>query len=302
MHHLLTKRTIPTTHMHNPQSSTTLIRYTRTDLSAAASMNGHRDDDVSASVVSSNDDEDFSVDGEEGSRYSDMAGNPSRRNLEPGRVLDKVPEESESVGSPPAEQQQRYQPQDQPQPQPANGSNRSRLPWIFAIVVVIVLGIVGIAVAGFLVFGPNQDDPATTPPVVVDGPDQSGVPTVPTGSTTGPTPGPGVGSTPAPAVVVEPTPSPTLAPTRPSIPGGTIMPTTTIERSFTLNSFINGGQSFKCGIKENDLAGFVSRDSGNPEGFEVDLVSALTVVGDQSFTKQPLWRWPQSLEVFQQMT
>ena len=255
-------------------------------------MNGHRDEEVPASVVSSNSTADFAPDTPNGStpnedlstQYSDPAGNPGRNNRKAGRVPAMVPEEPETVGAPPGGQPGQHQPQDPS----ANGSDRSRLPWIFAIVVVIVLGIVGVAVAGFLVFGPNQDDPATTPPVVVTDPEQSGVPTVPTGSTTGPTPGPSVGSTPAPAVVVEPTPSPTPDPTRPLIPGGTPMPTTTIERSFTLNSFIIGGQSLKCGIQANDMAGFVSRDSGNPEGFEVDLVSALTVVGDQSFTKQPL--------------
>ena len=250
-------------------------------------MNGHRDDDVPASVVSADDRESFPADGDSATQHSNVAGNSSRNNLEPGRVLDKVPEKLETASAPPGGQPG-HQQQQQPNRQEAERNTKWQYIFKSVVAIVIVLGIVGIVVAGFLVFGRNQDDPSTNPPVVVTDPDQSGVPTVPTGSTTGPTPGPGVGSTPAPAVVVEPTPSPTLAPTRRIIPGVTPMPTTTIERSFTLNSFINGGQSFKCGIKENDLAGFVSRDSGNPEGFEVDLVSALTVVGDQSFTKQPL--------------
>ena len=156
------------------------------------------------------------------------------------------------------------------QTNPTEAERNKIWPWIFRIVVVIVLGIVAIVVAGFLVFGPSQDDPATDPPIDDGKPGESGA------------------STPAPAVVVEPTPRPTPVPTRRITPGVTPMPTTAIEHSFTLNSFINGGQSLKCGIQANDMAGFVSRDSGNPEGFEVDLVSALTVVGDQSFTKQPL--------------
>ena len=238
-------------------------------------MNGHRDDDVPA-----DDGESFPADGDSATRYSGLPENLVPSISGTGMIVAMVPEAPETVRAP-------TDTSTNGEEAPPIGTKRSKKwQYIFKSVVVIVLGIV--IVVGFLVFGRNQDDPSTNPPVVVTDPDQSGVPTVPTGSTTGPTPGPGVGSTPAPAVVVEPTPSPTLAPTRPSIPGGTIMPTTTIERSFTLNSFINGGQSLKCGIQANDMAGFVSRDSGNPEGFEVDLVSALTVVGDQSFTKQPL--------------
>ena len=220
------------------------------------------------SLATPNDRDEFSIDGVLTTPHFDRQGSSGPSNTEAGDVPLSPHKETREISS------TTDTPTNDEQATPTETERNKKWPWIFAIVVVIVLGIVGIVVAGFLVFGLNQDDPATDPPIDDGKPGERAAPTVPTGTTVSPVQGS--------------IPSPTPVPTRRMIPGGTPMPTTTIERSFTLNSFINGGQSLKCGIQANDMAGFVSRDSGNPEGFEVDLVSALTVVGDQSFTKQPL--------------